>query len=362
MTSSVWFTRLVIRSFRNLAALELAPGPHLNVITGDNGQGKTSLLEALYVVATTRSFRTESLRDAIREGDDLATVIARVREDDQDREQRAVVGARTRRYLLDGNRPDRLAQYATRTPVVVFHPGDLALVAGAAALRRQLLDRVALYTDASSLYHRARYTQALRERQAALDARGPTAPDLPVFERLMADHGARWATARRSAAEHVAATLSPVFARVAPRDLTLYVEYLPGGTEEVELFARRLVETRPTDARRRSATFGPQRDDLDLALNGRSARKHASQGQQRILTLALKLAELDCIRAARQAQPVLLLDDVSSELDPARTGAVYELLRDTASQVFVTTTRSELLGSGPTSDRVEWVLDGGNLL
>ena len=108
-------------------------------------------------------------------------------------------------------------------------------------------------------------------------------------------------------------------------------------------------------------TFGPQRDDFDVRLNGRSVRRYASQGQQRILTLALKGAELACVRDARGAEPVLLLDDVSSELDPARTGAVFEFLHGTRSQVFVTTTRPELFAtpSLDSENRVDFRLVGG---
>jgi DNA replication and repair protein RecF len=115
------------------------------------------------------------------------------------------------------------------------------------------------------------------------------------------------------------------------------------------------------DTRQRAASFGPQRDELQLVVDGRSARHHASQGQQRILTLALKVAELECVRDARRAHPVLLLDDVSSELDPARTGAVYDFLRETQSQVFVTTTRPELFPTPGVSglERADWRLVSG---
>jgi DNA replication and repair protein RecF len=117
------------------------------------------------------------------------------------------------------------------------------------------------------------------------------------------------------------------------------------------------------DRRRRAATFGPHKDELELVLDGRAARKHASQGQHRILTLSLKLAELSTIREARQAHPLLLLDDVSSELDPTRIGLVYDFLRESQSQVFVTTTRPDLFvtpGLGP-DERHDYRLEAGCL-
>jgi DNA replication and repair protein RecF len=157
--------------------------------------------------------------------------------------------------------------------------------------------------------------------------------------------------------------LRPLFARMAAPGLSLTAAFVPGGSLDREELQDELARRRDTDLRRKSASYGPHRDDLEVRLDGRSVRRHASQGQQRILTLALKAAELDCVRAARGAEPVLLLDDVSSELDPARTGAVYAFLHDTPSQVFVTTTRPELFttrGLAP-GDRADFRVSRGFL-
>jgi DNA replication and repair protein RecF len=159
------------------------------------------------------------------------------------------------------------------------------------------------------------------------------------------------------------AALAPAFLRMAQPGLELRAKYKPGGSQDVSEFVRQLFECRQRDTRQRAAYYGPQRDEIQLVVDGRSARHHASQGQQRILTLALKVAELECIREARRAHPVLLLDDVSSELDPARTGAVYDFLRETQSQVFVTTTRPELFPTPGANgvERADWQLVSGAL-
>ena len=353
-----------MRSFRNIASLDFEPAPRLNVIAGDNGQGKTSLLEALYFVATSRSFRAERLRELVQQGAEHGAVRAHIVEGGLRREQRATLGPRSRSLLIDGKRPTRLSAYAVRTPVVVFHPGDLELASGPATARRTLLDRVALFLDPASGDDRLRYTRALRERQRTLDERGTGAAGLEAYERLMAQHGARFSRARELAATRIAEALAPAFARMADPTLQLEVRYEPGGTGDADEFQAELVQRRGQDLRRRSASFGPQRDELELAIDGRSARRHASQGQQRILSLSLKVAELDCVREARGAHPVLLLDDVSSELDPTRTGAVYDFLRDTQSQVFVTTTRPELFTTSAVADgeRADWTIAGGRLV
>jgi DNA replication and repair protein RecF len=362
MTAELVFERVVVRAFRNIDELVLTPSPVLNVVAGDNGQGKTSLLEALYVVATSKSFRTERAKELVQEGRDVASVQARVREAGLSREQRFATGTEGTAVMLDGKRPARRSAYAVKTPVVVFHPGDLALASGPASIRRTLLDRIALFVEPASADHRQRYQRALSARQTALEERGPTARDLEAFEQIVASEGAALSRARRRAAERLLSALAPAFARMAPRELRLDASYVPGGAEDDAAYAAELAARRARDLRRRAATFGPHKDELELAIDGRSARHHASQGQQRILALAAKIAELECVRSARGAHPVLLLDDVSSELDPGRTGAVYELVKNEPSQVFVTTTRPELFVTDSGAARLDLRMRSGQVV
>lgn len=345
MSSHIVFRRIQVRSFRILSSVDFEPAARLNVISGDNGQGKTSVIEAVYLVATSRSFRTEHVAETLSTGASQAVIAARIEEAGVVREQRVALGARARSYRVDGKRPASLASYATQTPVVVFHPGDLTLVSGPAAGRRRLLDRVALFYEPVSADHRARYQRALRARQATLEERGPRSPELDAYEALIAEHGVAFAGYRRRTAERLIELLSETFGRVAAPGLRLEAVYQAGGSEDREHFRAALAGRRLEDRRRGRPSFGPQRDELELALGSMKARAHASQGQQRVLALALKLAELSCLESARGADPVLLLDDVSSELDPARTGAVYRFLEAARSQVFVTTTRPELLAT-----------------
>jgi DNA replication and repair protein RecF len=357
------FERARLASFRNIEVAAFEPSPRLNLIWGDNGQGKTSVLEALYAVATTRSFRTERLAQALRTGDTQASVLARVCEGDFSRDLALRFGERGRSVELDGKRPKTLAAYAVRTPVVIFHPRDLELVTAGASERRRLLDRLILYADPTGSEAGRRYAEALRERQRLLELRGVAAAELGDFERVAAEHGARFARARAEAAERVLPQLTTAFASITPPGLELSAAYAPGGTQVAEDFTGELKARRPEDFRRGRASFGPQRDELELSISGRAARSDASQGQQRLLSLSLKLAELRCIEEARRAYPVLLLDDVSSELDAERTEAVLALLRASSGQIFVTTTRPELFRSGTFahSERADFRVEKGTL-
>ncbi len=357
------FEHVSIRHLRNINSIDFDPAPRLNVVVGDNGQGKTSLLEALYLVATTKSFRSERLAPIVQTGAERAVVTARISESGAHREQRAIVSLERRSVLIDDKHPSSLAHYATRTPIVAFHPADLELVSGGATPRRTLLDRVGLYVDPPGALARTRFQRALRSRQKALEERGTAARELEAFEAVVAQEGARLALQRERAWAALEERLGPALARVAAPETSVTARYVPGGPTDAGEFAERLVASRAADLRRGAATFGPQRDELELSVDGRAARACASQGQQRLITLALKFAELECVRLARGAHPVLLLDDVSSELDPERTRAVAAWLDASESQVFVTTTRRDLFRDGPIAppDRADFTLVQGKL-
>lgn len=352
-----------IRGFRNIAALDLPLVPNINVISGDNGQGKTSVLEAIYLLSTTRSFRTDKPLEACTTGTETTRLEALFSDGIAPRTQRYVVHQAKRSFFVEDKRVNKFSAYAVQTPVVVFHPGDLSLVSGGAAERRTLLDRIGFFLDPAVADERGRYSKAQRARQVLLERRA-SAAELDTFELLMAKSGVYLAAMRRRAAEALQDELLPTFAAVSPRSLSITVTYQPGGFADIEAFQQELRQRRNKDAQRGTATFGPHRDELELCLDGRTARKHASQGQQRLLTLALKVAELACVRNARGLHPLLLLDDVSSELDPERTGAVYDVVRQAPSQVLVTTTRPELFDTSTLSRgaRADFRLQGGKLV
>lgn len=344
--------QLSIRDFRNLSRVDIEPASRVNVIAGNNGHGKTSLLEAIYFASTSKSFRTHRMAELVRHGAQVAHVRAHFREFQSEtapmtREQSAAIEGKSTTLKVDGNRPQSLSTFATRSPVVVFHPEEMELSTGPAGLRRRLLDRVSLYMDPASADRRARYEHALRARQGLLQRRssseGYSGADLDAFEALCAKHGAELTQARKRAAAALESELFIAFSRIAAPELKLSAHYEAGGSEQADEALHELQQRRARDALRPSAGYGPHRDDWKLHFGDHPARLYGSQGQHRALTLAIKIAEASTIAQMRGLLPILLLDDVSSELDPERTRALFEFLAHTRSQIFLTTTRPELI-------------------
>lgn len=361
--ASLRLVRLGIEGIRNLEPGAFEPGAQFTVLSGQNGQGKTSLLEAVYVACRGQSFRTSTMGEVMRHGAVQARLRAVLEEDGVGREQNVVLEPSRRRLELDGKRPKSIAAYAIRTPVVVFHPGELVLTTGASSLRRQLLDRVAFFRAPTHAAALADYTKAQRERQRALEERGPNARDLEQWEELMVRHGVAIMQGRLDAEVELARETEAAFAELAAKDLRLGARYVMTAPLDPESYRSALAAQRLRDSRRGSSSIGPHRDEWELRLGDTPARQFASQGQHRALVLSIKSAEIEVVARARGAQPLVLLDDVSSELDRERTRALFTFLRRQRGQVLLTTTRPELvdLGEGGAELRTDFEVHAGVL-
>jgi DNA replication and repair protein RecF len=341
-------TRLRVRDFRGLATAEATLGEQLTVVHGLNGAGKTNLLEALYFGCTGRSCRTANEREIVR-FDAQAT---RVEVDVQaaDGPHALAVGfqpGEPKRLRVDGAPVERLLDAPGRPLVSVFLPDRLELVKGAPSLRRAHLDQVVAALWPGRGANRRAYAQALAQRNALL-ARvraGGSRAALAAWDLELARHGVVLRDDRARAVE----LLADRFATSAA-DLGLVGEaelrFRPRSrAPTAEALATELAERVEADLERGFTTHGPHRDDLALLREGRELRVFGSQGEQRLGLLALVLAERDALAAERGAPPLLLLDDVMSELDAERRERLVERLR--LGQSLVTTTD---LGHVPGAD------------
>lgn len=341
--------RLSLRNFRSYAAADVELGPGLTVISGRNGAGKTNLLDGLYFGCTGRSSRTANERELVRFGADVTrvTVVA----EGADGPHELAVGfepGQPKRLTADGVRVERLLDVAARPLVSVFLPDRLELVKGTPSLRRAHLDQVvAALWPARSATRRA-YAQALAQRNALLGrirAGAASTSSLAAWDGELARHGIALIADRRAAVEAIADRFAGRAADLG-LDGDPRVGYRPRSrAADADGLAAELAERRDRDVERGFSGHGPHRDDLALTREGRELRAYGSQGQQRLGLLALLLAEREAIAATRDAPPVMLLDDVMSELDRDRRGRLVELLRRDGQTVITTTDLDHVPGA-----------------
>jgi DNA replication and repair protein RecF len=314
------------RPLRSLTDVRLELPSGIVSLIGPNGAGKTNLLEALYFALTGRSFRTSDRRELIPFGARLARAEATVGDEDgvEHRLLASIGRDDGRRHLLDAGPADLATLARHRPPVAVFSPDRLVLVKGPPAERRAHLDRYLAARWPSRAGLRQRYGQALAQRNALL-ARGHGGADLEAWDATLAEAAEALIAAR---AEAVAELVSPFSAAAAELGLEeeATIEYAPRSAGSVEEIRAGLAERREADLRLGRTSWGPHLDELKLELGGRALRRYGSQGQQRAALLALIFAERDALLAARRVVPLLLLDDVMSELDPARRERLVERL------------------------------------
>ena len=336
-------------SFRNLGQVTLEAHPRFNVVWGDNGQGKTNLLEAIYLVGTLRSFRASKSEELVGFGASEARVRARVDKDNVTRvlEVRVSPGHKTAR--IDG-KGTRASDYFGGMNVVLFQPDDLRLPRGAPGGRRRFLDRAIFGERARYLQEAQAYEKVLRSRNAVLRLPGPPAPDLlEVYDEQLAKAAIAIVQQRRAMVAALAPRAAEVFARLTRTGRLLRMEYraslvergatsIDGPREIEDAMRTQLSADRRKDHARGATSAGPHTDDLELFLDDKDAQKYASQGQLRAIVLALKIAEIEHLGERLGDPPILLLDDVSSELDATRNAQLFEFLDSRPGQVFITTT------------------------
>jgi len=338
---------LSLANFRNYRSLDLEPAPGLNVFLGANAQGKSNLLEAIAMLGTGKSFRTNKESDVVRAGAEIASVAgeAVVRAGTVRLTCSVAATARgTRKVYTINGQGVRYASFLGRARVVTFVPADLHLVGGSPASRRGTLN-VALAQE-NPLYYRelARYQKTVVQKNALLKDDRPDQDLLAIYDHALVEAGTALMLARAHYAGALAIAAAEAHARWSDRAETLQIAYRPNVPFEVPTrdgvaaaFEERLRERADAERIRKIALVGPHRDDLELALDGTSLAAYGSQGQQRTAVLALKVAEYAVMRDRTGEAPLLLLDDVLSELDERRADAFLDGV-GAYEQAFVTAT------------------------
>jgi len=351
-------TAVLLRDFRNYERARVELGPGLTIVSGPNGAGKTNLLEAVYFGCLGRSPRTTNERELVRAGAPVARVTAHTMEPDGT-EHTIEVGfapGEPKSVRVDDAPVDNLSASPARPLASVFLPERLELVKGAPASRRAHLDRFVAAVWPARSESRTAYSRALSQRNALLGRirAGASSPDtLDTWDGELARHGIQLMGDRREAIT----ALAPRFAELGtllglPEPAA--IDYRPRSpAADAGGLAAELAERRQADLERGFTAHGPHRDDLRLVHGGRGLRQYGSQGQQRVALLALLFAERDVLRDQRETTPLMLLDDVMSELDAARRGLLADLLREGGQSLLTTTEPGHVPARGPEATLIE---------
>jgi len=326
--------------FRNLQQVRFQPGPRFNIIEGHNGAGKTNILEGIFLLSSLKTFRPGTNRDLVRFNTEGAEVRAVIEHQDTSRVLRMSITAKGRKVWVDGKQVRAAAAALGQLTVVLFAPEDLALTKGSPSGRRRFLDRATYHRWPASLDSLKRYEATLKQRNALLKTDGSNAL-LDIFDEQLADAAVNLSTWRMRYLDLYRPIFAETVGMVTDNELVADVLHTRSKTADtVDGWIDIYRKSRVQDRARRTTSYGPHVDDLNFTLDGRSAKIYASQGQHRALVLATKIAEIRLLQRELGYSPVLLLDDVSSELDARRNAQLSSYLKsdEFGGQVFLTTT------------------------
>lgn len=360
---SLLIRELDLRHYRNYDALSLAPYPGLNVFEGLNAAGKTNILESIFLCALGRSHRTPHDAELLQEHEPFGSIRLFLDTRGGSRSVRIelIEGDRKRVYL-DDTQISRTGELMGCLNVVMFSPEDLQLVKEGPAERRRFLDMELSQLKPSYYYHLQQYNSALKNRNLLLKEMPIRYDMIELWDEQLAKLGSRIICERALFIRELALIARSLHAEMSDGKETLSVAYepsVPYTNEErlMETLQEQLADRLERDIYRGFTSVGPHRDDLTLILNGRDVRIYGSQGQQRTTALSLKLSEIELIRKSSGELPVLLLDDVFSELDGDRQARLLEVVSDC--QSFVTCTHLEEFAHIESLSMQVWHVESG---
>ena len=313
-----------LNHFRNYESCDFVPCAGVNVLLGNNGQGKTNLLEALYLCCTGRSHRTRQDRELIGWNADFASVQLQAERRDGSHEVEVILPAVGKRKIrIAGREAARTGELMGHVTGVLFSPEDLRTVKDGPAERRRMIDMTLAQLRPAYYYTLQRYNRALKQRNEVLRAAAANASllgTLDMWDEQLAAAGAELMRHRRAYIEQLSKTAEETYREIAGGNEHMQVRYQPSVSagDDLQSNLDALFAVRENDARRMTTSVGAHRDEVLLTVEGREVRTYGSQGQQRTAALSLRLSELQVMRDELGEWPVLMLDDVMSELDPSR--------------------------------------------
>lgn len=334
--------KLYLAGFRNLHEQEVSFSPDVNLLIGNNAQGKTSFLEALYFLANCKSFRTARNKDLISWNSSGAFLKLDLEDRLVSQEIEITLTSNSRKILVNHKSIKSLIDYLGVLKVICFAPENLSLVKGSPALRREFLDRHMVDINPRLIIPLVKYNQALKNKNSLLKNRQANRLNIEAWNQIIAELSEEIICQRIDFTKRLNEEAKIVHQQYGPKDGTLDLTYVSGCIEDNDYskdsIFRRLNENFEKEMIMKSSLIGPHRDDLEIKLNQQPARSFASQGQTRSLALSLKFAVVKMIEDEYQESPIILLDDLDSELDQERLTLLYDFLLSKNRQIFISGT------------------------
>lgn len=348
----MFINELQLKNFRNYEQLDITFDRNVNVIIGENAQGKTNLLEAIYLLAFTKSYRTNNDRELIKWDSDFAKINANLHKKQQTIPLELIFHRNGKKARINHIEQQKLSEFIGALNVVMFAPEDLALVKGAPQMRRRFIDMELGQIEPLYLYHLGEYQKILRQRNShlkQLQKQGHVDTTLlTILTEQLIEHAAIVLHKRFEFLQLLRQWAIPIHEKISRGLESLAINYVPTIEVLEEASEETIVNTYvaafgrivDNEINRGTTLIGPHRDDLSFFINDKDVKLYGSQGQQRTTALSLKLAEIDLIYEQINEYPILLLDDVLSELDDFRQSHLLTTIQDKV-QTFVSTTSVE---------------------
>jgi DNA replication and repair protein RecF len=337
----MYIKSIKLESFRNYSSEGAEFSENINMITGENAQGKTNLLESIYFTSFGKSFRTNRDKEMIMLGRDYCRVSADyVVDGDDERAEVALSRDGRKAVKISGRKVEKISELINSFLTVIFSPEDMKIVKDEPEKRRRFIDSELCQLSLAYYEDLSKYKKILAQRNMYLKSGSIDETMLDIWDESLADHGSRIIRKRKDFIGRLSGISENIHSNItngkenSKIEYDSQIEYRDDPGEQKELFLKELKNNRQRDIEHGSTHRGPHRDDIDIKIDGMSTRRFGSQGQQRTVALSMKLAEIELIKEEKDDYPVLLLDDVFSELDVERQRYLVEYLK--RMQVFIT--------------------------
>ncbi len=363
---NVRLTRLTLTNFKNIGEAALELSPKINCFLGDNGMGKSNLLDAIYFLSFCKSFGGAQDPMLIRRGEDFAMLKGEYQRRGLAEDVQAALQPGRRKVFKRSGKPyARLTEHIGVFPLVLVSPADMDLVTGEPSERRRFIDAIISQSDARYLDTLLRYTSALTQRNALLKSETPQPDSLYEALEIQLEMAAGYITARRrEVIGQLQGLMAPYYREIAQCDESPAINYRSADYSAEGGLAAHLARLRARDIALGYTASGPHRDEIEFTLDGMSLRRTASQGQTKTFTSALRFAQYDLLHQALGMQPMLLLDDIFDKLDAGRVSRIMRLVggSDSFGQIFITDTNrkhlDEIVADIPGAAKLWSVVDG----